>query len=173
MNAAGAGGSFSFEPTAQDNAQAAALLAGRHPMRKAGPLLVIVASLLVGGLVALASTKFAPHGDARRIFGLAAAMCALFLGFQYLMLLRIALNTTRASIESLGWTGRRIDAVIVDGGMSFDGGQMRLEWHDLRQATEGPAHIVLLSNTLAPIVIPKRALSEETQILLLRPQVRA
>ena len=173
MIEAGAGRSFSFEPTAQDNAQAAALLAGRHPMRKAGPLLVIALSLLVGGLVALASAKFSPGGNARRIFGLATAMCALFLGFQYLLLLRIALNTTRASIESLGWTGRRIQALIDDAGTSFDGGQVRLEWQDLRQTIEGPAHIVLLSNTLAPVVIPKRALSEDTQILLLRPQVRA
>ena len=173
MSDAGAGRSFSFELTAQDNAQAAALLAGRHPMRKAGPLLVIVASLLVGGLVALASAKLSPGGDARRIFGLATAMCALFLGFQYLMLLRIALNTTRASIESLGWTGRRIDTLVDDSGVTFDGGQVRLEWQDLRQAIAGPAHIALLSNTLAPLVIPKRALSEDTQILLLRPQVRA
>ncbi|WP_310533099.1 hypothetical protein [Novosphingobium sp.] len=169
----GAGRSFSFELTAQDSAQAATLLAGRHPMRKAGPLLVVVASLLVGGLVALAAAKFSPGGDARRIFGLATAMSALFLGVQYLMLLRIALNTTRASIESLGWTGQRIHALIDDAGASFDSGQVRLEWQDLRQAIEGPAHIVLLSNTLAPIVIPKRAASKDTQILLLAPQVRA
>lgn len=173
MTEAGGGVSFSFEPSAQDNAQAAALLAGRHPMRKAGPLLVIVISLLVGGLVALASAKFSPGGDPRRIFGLATAMCALFLGVQYLMLLRIALNTTRASIESLGWTGRRIDALIKADGVTFDGGHLRLEWQDLRQALDGPAQIVLLSNTLAPIVIPKRALSKDTQILLLRSQVRA
>lgn len=173
MSATGGSVSFSFEPTAQDNARAAALLAGRHPMRKAGPPLVIMVSLLVGLLLALASAKFYPGGDARRVFGLSAAMCALFLGLQYLMLLRIALNTTRASIESLGWTGRQIEAVIGRDGVTFDGERTRLVWRDLRQVIAGPEHMVLISSTGAPLVIPQRALGEHARNLLLAAQVRA
>lgn len=173
MSSAEGACSFTFEMTAQDNAQAAALIAGRHPMRKAGPPLVIMISLLVGLLLALASARFYPGGDSRRVFGLGTAMCALFLGLQYLMLLRIALNTTQRSIESLGWTGRRIDALIEPDGVTFDGERTRLLWRDLRQVIEGPGHIVLLSNTLAPIAIPKSALGEEARKLLLAAQVPA
>lgn len=165
MSAAEGASSFTFEMTAKDNAQAAALIAGRHPLRRVGPLLIVALSLILGGLLALATARLSPDGDARRAFGLGAAATALFLGFQYLLLLRIALNTTQRSIESLGWTGRAVEGVIDQAGITFEG-TLRLDWSNLRRVIEGPAHIVLLSGDLAPIALPKRALGEEARNLL-------
>lgn len=165
MSEAGSGVSFIFEMTAQDNAQAAALIAGRHPLRRMGPLLIVALSLVLGGLLALATARLSPEANPRRAFGLGAAATALFLGLQYLLLLRIALNTTQRSIESLGWTGRTVEAHIDHAGITFES-TLRLDWHDLRRVIDGPDHLVLLSNTLAPIALPRRALSDEARNLL-------
>ncbi|MFM5931156.1 MAG: YcxB family protein [Novosphingobium sp.] len=140
-------------------------------MRKAGPPLVLIVSLMVGALVALATARFGNPGDARRSFGLATALCALFLGLQYLMLLRMALATTRRSIESLDWS--RVSGEIAASGLHFDMAPVSLAWADLRSLIEGPGHFVCITAGHPPIVIPKRALDGDSQSLLRQAQVRA
>ncbi|MFM5908430.1 MAG: hypothetical protein ACKOPO_12745 [Novosphingobium sp.] len=159
--------------TRQDCTEASALLAARHRLRRLGPVIVIIVSLGIGALVALATVRLGSSADIRRAFGLATALCALFLGMQYLLLLRIAVQMTRRSMESLGWVGRPVTGHIKADGIVIDDGAISLHWPDLRAAIEGPHQFVLLSSANPPIVIPRIALPEPAQILLRTLQVRA
>ncbi len=164
---------FTIELTPQDSIEASALLAARHRLRRLGPVLVVVVSLGVGALIALATTRLGNPGEVRRAFGLSTALCALFLGLQYLLLLRIAVQTTRRSIESAGWVGRQVAGRISQAGLSFGEGEVTLAWNDVRACVEGASLFVITSATQPPLVLPRRNLLLEAQSLLRTTQVRA
>ncbi|MFM5907856.1 MAG: YcxB family protein [Novosphingobium sp.] len=140
-------------------------------MRKAGPPIVIAVSVLIGGIIALATARFGDPESARRAFGLGTALCALFLGLQYLILLRMALHTTRRAIESLGWSA--VSGEITADGLRFEDLSGMLEWADVGKLIEGPEHFVATSNGYPPIVLPKRGLDGTAQSLLRQAEVRA
>jgi hypothetical protein len=164
---------FTFTLTDQDCAEASALLAARHRLRRLGPVIVVAVSLGIGALVALATTRLGSSTDLRRAFGLSTALCALFLGLQYLLLLKIAVETTRRSIDSWGWTGRAVTGRIDAEGLAFDGGVATLDWADLRAVIEGQNLVVLLTSSHPPIVLPRHSLPEVAINQLRAAQVRA
>ncbi|PLK25827.1 YcxB family protein [Novosphingobium sp. TH158] len=164
---------FTLQLTPQDCAEGAALLAGRHPLRRIGPLVIVAISLAVGALVAIATARLGHQADVRRAFGLGSALCALFLGVQYLMLLRIAVQTTRRSIEAGGWCERAVSGRIDDEGLAFGDGSSALAWSAVRRCIEGTDHFAITSASLPPIILPKRAIGPDAGQFLRAATVRA
>lgn len=160
---------FTVTLSPADLAAAQALVMRQHPVRRLAPLVISLAGIAFGGLLALAVSHFQPEQPPRyllSVFAKGMALTMLFLGAQYIMLLGLVGRVARTALTEPRRIEVRLSGTTLE--LETDGRQSTHAMRDLRRTVEDGQFLILVFGTANFYALPKSQLDEAALMALKR-----